>query len=122
MLTRAKYINFLIYEVFLEVGLTQLVCKPTLTTWNNKLDLILVSNTEIVGDVAKIAPLPKCRHCLCPVLVDLYIEVIYDSNNVNARLWNKGNYATINKKLEKTNWCIMFDVQPIDQYYGAYLK
>ena len=42
----------------------------------------MVSNTEIVGNVAILPPLPKCQHCL--VVVDLYIEVNDDSNSVNV--------------------------------------
>ena len=70
------------------------------------MDLILVSNTEIVGDVAILSPLPKCQHC--PVIVDLYIEVNDNLNSANVRLWKKGNYAAINKELERINWESIF--------------
>ena len=66
----------------------QLVCESTFTTSNNILDLILVSKTGIVDDVAILPPLPKCQHY--PVALDLYIEVNDDLNSVNVRLWNKG--------------------------------
>ena len=95
------------YEIFVEVGLTQLVCEPTITTSINILDLILVSNTEIVRDVAILPPLSKCQHF--PVAVDLYTDVNDDSNSVNVRLWNKGNYAAINEELERINLESMFE-------------
>ena len=89
-----------LYEIFLEFGSTQLVCELTFTTSNNMLELILVSNTGIIGDVAILPPLPKCQHCL--MVEDLYIEVNDDSNSVDVRLWNKGIYAAITEKLERT--------------------
>ena len=86
-------------EIFLKVGLTHLVFEPTSTTSNNILDLILLPNTEIVGDVTILPPLPKCQHR--PVVVDLYIEVNYDLNIINVRLRrNKGNYGAINEEPE----------------------
>ena len=51
--------------------------------------------------MAILPPLPKCQHC--PVVVDLFTEVNDNSNSVNVRLWNKGNYAAINDELEQTN-------------------
>ena len=96
--SRAIFFDRSFYETFLEVGLTQLVCEPTFITSNNILDLILVSNTEIEGDVAVLPPLPKYLHCL--MVVNLYIEVNGDSNSVNLRLWSRGNHAAINEELE----------------------
>ena len=86
--SRATSFNRSFYEIFLEVGLTQLVFEPTFITSNNILDPILVSNTEIVGDVTILPPLPKCQHC--PVVVDLYFEENDYSKSVKVRLWNKG--------------------------------
>ena len=105
--SRATSFDRSFYELFLEVGLTQRLCEPTFTTSNKKLDLILVKNTEIVRDVATLLPLPKCQHC--PMVVDFYIEENDDSNSGNVRLWNKGNYAAINKKPERINWESMFE-------------
>ena len=53
-------------------GLTQIVYEPTIMTSGNTLDLILVSNTEMIGDVSVVSPLPRCCHC--PVVVDIYIS------------------------------------------------
>ena len=67
--SRATSFDHSFYEKFLEIGLTQLVFEPTFTTSNSILDIILVSNSEKVGDVAILPPLPKFQHC--PVVVDL---------------------------------------------------
>ena len=63
------------------------------------MDLFLVSNTEIVGDVALLPHLPKCQHC--PVVVNVHTEVNDDSNSVNARLWNKVYYDAVNEEHER---------------------
>ena len=92
--------------------MTQLVREPTFTTSNNIVDLILVSNTEIVGDVTIVPPRPKCHHC--PVVLDLSIEVNDVSNSVNVSLWNKGKYTAINEEHERINWESMFESQARD--------
>ena len=51
-----------LYEIFMEVGSTTLVCEPTFTTSNNILELILLSDAKIVGDVAMLPPLSKGQH------------------------------------------------------------
>ena len=94
LLSRATSFVRSLYEIIMEVGLTQIVCKPTFTTSNNILDLILVSSTGIEDDVAKLPPLPKCQQC--PVVDGLYIEVIYDSNSVNVLSGKKFVYLPEN--------------------------
>ena len=51
--------------------------------------------------MAKLPPIPKFQHY--PVVVDLFIEVNDNSNSVNVRLWNKGDYAAVNEELERNN-------------------
>ena len=60
-----------------------------------------MANTEIVGEVAILLPLPTCQRC--PVVVDIYIEKNDNSISVKVRLWNKGNYAAIIEELERIN-------------------
>ena len=100
--SRATPFDRSLHEIFLEVELTQLVFQPTFTASINILELILIPNTEILGEVAKLPLLPKCQHCL--VVVDLYIEVNDNLNSVDERLWSKGNYAAINEELGRINW------------------
>ena len=45
-----------------------------------------------------------------------------DSNNINVRLWNKGDYAAINEELERISWESIFVGQTIDQCYGTFLN
>ena len=56
------------------------------------------------------------------MIVDVYIEVNDDSNNVNEHLWNKGNCAAINEELERIYWESMFEGQTIVQCYGTFLN
>ena len=87
--------------MFLQTGLTKLVCEPTFTTSNNMQHLILLSNTEIVGEVAILPSLPKCQHF--PGAEELCIEVNDDLISSNVCLWHKGNYAAINEEFEQLN-------------------
>ena len=80
----------------------------------------MLSNTEIVEDVAVLPQLPKCQHY--PVVLDLYIEVNDDSNCISVRLWNKRNYAAMKEELEIINGESMFDGQTIDKCYGTFLN
>ena len=91
------------YESFLMAGLSQIVTQPTFASSGNILDLILVSNSEMVGDYYVLPPLPRCHHS--PVLVDLYLPSISTSSTViPARLWSKGNYSAISRELKGLDW------------------
>ena len=56
------------------------------------------------------------------MVVDLYIKANNDSNSVNVRLWNKGNYTAINEELERINWKSIFEGKTIDQCYATFLN
>ena len=107
-------------EAFQEAGLTQVVYEPTLVTSGNTLDIILVSNTEIVGDVDLLAPLPHCYHC--PVLIDIYISCMSaDPQNSWARLWHKGNFRAVAQEIGGTCWELLFEGLDADQCYNLFL-
>ena len=70
--------------------------------------------------MALLPPLPKYQ--LSPLVVDLFIEVNYDSNSVNVRLWNTEKYAAITDELKRLKWKSLFEGQTIDQCYGTFLS
>ena len=97
------------YEVFLESGLTQLVSDPTYVS-GNILDLILVSNTEVVGNLEVLSPLPRCKHS--PVVVEIFLDACCSDQPeaVRAkRLWSKGNYVGMCQELETICWEYLFE-------------
>ena len=85
---------------------------------NNILNNILVSNTELVGNLAILPPLSKGQHC--PVVVGFYVELKDDSNSANVRLSNEGKYAAIDEELERINWESIFQGQMMDQCYETF--
>ena len=108
------------YEVFLEVGLRQIVCQPTFALSGNTLDLVLVSNAESVGNVEVLPPLPQCHHA--PVLVDLCMDEVLDcAEEKYIRLWHKGNYAAICSELESLDWSLMFEGQMVDDCFSIFV-
>ena len=64
-------------------------------------------DTEMVGDVGILPPLPKFQHY--PVVLNFSIEVNDDLNSVTACFWKKGKYAEINEDLERISWESMFE-------------
>ena len=114
-------IEHLYFGSFLEAGLVQLVQEPTFVTSGNTLDLILVSNPEIVGDVTVISPLPRCHHC--PVLATLLLPLEPNSAGVKyTRLWHKGNYSAISEELMSVCWDSLFEGESVDSSYEIFLN
>ena len=113
-------IDRLFFESFLEAGLVQIVEDPTFVSSGNILDLILVSNHEMVGDVSVGAPLPRCHHC--PVLADLYLSTSVTSVEKYVRLWSKGNYAAISRELGGVGWESLFEGRSLDECYNLFIS
>ena len=108
------------YESFLEAGLTQIVHLPTFVASGNTLDLILVSNSEMVGDLEVLPPLPHCQHC--PVVVRLFLADTQDTSvRSTVRLWSKGNYPAICRELEGVDWESLFEGLSVDDCYIMFL-
>ena len=109
------------FEAFQEAGLTQIVHEQTLITSGNTLDLILVSNTEMIGDLHIAAPLPRCYHC--PVLVDVYIPLLpVESQNRWGRLWHKGNFGAISREVHGICWEVLFEGLTVDECYNLFME
>ena len=109
------------YEAFLEVGLTQSVSMPTFALSGSILDLIFVSNAEMVGSIEVLPPFPRCHHS--PVLVDLCLEDTLDPPAEKyIRLWNKGNYVAVCNELESMDWDSLFVDQDIDDCFSQFVE
>ena len=109
------------YEVFLESGLTQLVSDPTYVS-GNILDLILVSNTEVVGNLEVLSPLPRCKHS--PVVVEIFLDACCSDQPeaVRAkRLWSKGNYVEMCRELETICWESLFEGLSAQDCYTKFM-
>ena len=94
------------FDLFTSLGLTQWVTEPTYPRSGNILDLILTSESDRVGLIEVIAPLPGCDHC--PTAFDYVFSNQLDPAPNSAptvqRAWHKGRYRAISRSLETTNW------------------
>ena len=67
------------------------------------LDLVLVSEDELVSNITHIAPLGKSDHD--NLIFQLYIPIEHTVNNNYTRyIMNKGNYKKMRDELSKFNW------------------
>ena len=109
------------YDVFLSVGLVQLVREQTHDISGNTLDLVLVSDEENVGEVVVLPPLPGCHHC--PVLVDVLVPGICGGDvdgGDDIKLWHKGNYQAMSERLAVVDWEVLFEGESVDGCFGVF--
>ena len=96
-------LNF--YDLFLHLGLEQIIKEPTNFPSGNIIDLCLSSNFERIGTYEVLAPLPSCTHA--PVLVHYVFQNSIDSSEVfdgHERLWSRGSYENIHDALINIDW------------------
>ena len=95
------------FELFMNLGLAQIIKKPTIFPSANILDLFLTSDPERVGEYNVLPPFPGCAHC--PIVV----SYIFQLNNVNSsstgdtssvRAWSKGKYNLIADCISFIDW------------------
>ena len=94
------------FDLFNSLGLTQWVTEPTYPRSGNILDLVLTSESDRIGQLQAIAPLPGCDHCptVFHYIFSNETDPESDTATVPRRAWHKGNYAVIRQSLEATNW------------------
>ena len=93
-------------EGFNSVGLVQWVTEPTYPSSGNTLDLLFTTQSDCMGKVEVVEPLPACDHC--PVLFE-YLCDSEDLHEVGSQvskrlLWHKGKYSRMNDELSCINW------------------
>ena len=106
------------YDLFLILGLTQVVHDATFPSSGNILDLVLTSEVESTGEVYILSPLPNCHHC--PVVVELFVD-LPSSGQRSIRLWFKGNYSLVNQELYGVDWESEFEGRSANSCYERLL-
>ena len=108
---------------------TQWVCEPTYPRSGNILDLFFTSDTDRVGQVRVLPPLPKCDHC--PVIVDNLFKFAPSAVSqtrpsvLKARHWERGHYNIMMRQLSLVDWDFEFahkDVDACFQRFGDILN
>ena len=94
-------------DMFVSLGLSQWVYEATYPRSGNILDLVLTSESDRIGLVKVLPPLPGCDHS--PILFEY--AFVADSSHETAsslhhthRNWHKGNFGSIANCLASTDW------------------
>ena len=110
------------WETFLSLGLTQWISEPTYPQSGNVLDLILTTDTDRIGAVKVLAPIPGCDHC--PTLC----EYLFNRNPLSEtsmgeprRRWHHGKYEKISKRLSEIDWDLEFHYLDVQEAYSRFL-
>ena len=97
----------LFYDMFAVAGLNQWVDKPTFVPSGNVLDLVLTTDTDVIGSVDVLPPLPRCHHS--PVIFEYVCLMLpEDGSSDSRRLWFKGNYTAMSHELHSLDWNLLF--------------
>ena len=108
---------------FDSLGLTQWVLEPTFPTSGNVLDLVLTTDSERIGYVRVLAPLPSCTddplmvgHC--PVVFSYVSQTLPAREDVSSRiLWHKGAFNEISAGLAALDWDFEFMDSLVQENY-----
>lgn len=109
-------------DCFTSLGLHQWVTTPTFVRSDNIIDLALTSESDRVGELKIMSPLPNCGHC--PVLLCYYFQfgVTTDNPPLIKRSWHRGKYNLINDRLSEIDWNFEFLNLSIDGMYNRFLS
>lgn len=107
-------------DCFNSLGLTQWVHEPTYPRSGNILDLILTSDSDRIGLVKVLSPLPGCDHC--PTLFEYAFVADHsqESDSPHAfphKHWHKGNYGAITSHLASLDWDFEFAYLGADETF-----
>ena len=115
-------LDSLFYDTFAVAGLTQWVDQPTYVPSGNVLDLVLTSDTNVVGNIEILPPLPNCHHC--PVVFEYLchsVLVLDNASELLQRQWFKANYAGMNQELHGLDWDFLFGDRDVGHCYDVFL-
>ena len=104
------------------MGLYQWVLEGTFHPSGNILDLVFTSESDVVGNVFVLPPLPGCHHS--PVVVEYFADAVVPSEEIcsESKLWHKGNYRAINNFLLSVDWMFEFEGGSAEDNYGLFLE
>ena len=114
--------DLLFYEMFILLGLHQVVSEPTYFPSCNTLDLFFTNDIDRVGQCTVLPPLPGCLHS--PVKVEYIFQSFLPVNDaincediVDERLWSRGRYDLLARCLNDVDWDTeLTTLLPSDQY------
>ena len=111
----------LFLEAFVLLGLTQWVREPTYPRSGNVLDLILTSESDRIGAVDVLPPLPGCDHCPITCHYIFGFSTSFNQPFSHRKLWHKGNYKQISSCLAEIDWDFEFSYLDCQSAYSHFL-
>ena len=107
-------------EAFGSLGLTQWVKEPTFPRSGNILDLILTSESDRIGRVEVLCPLPGCDHC--PTTLEyIFSGQLQASRSLqHKRAWHKGDYKALCKELSEVDWGLELAYLSTNEAYNVF--
>ena len=93
-------------DAFSSLGLHQWVREPTFPRSGNILDLVLTSESDRIGQVEVLPPIPGCDHSPTKFEYAFSLDVPNASMTTGAKHkhWFKGNYTAISSHLASVDW------------------
>ena len=91
-------------DAFADAGLTQVVEEPAIFPSGNIIDLCLLSHPERMGSISVLPPLlSTCSHGILH-LKYTFQDVQSMKQNINKRIWKRGDYENIARKMGEFEW------------------
>ena len=92
-------------EAFTSLGLTQWVNEATYPRSGNILDLVLTSETDRIGLVQVLPPIPGCDHSPTEFEYNFTADLSLDQSRSSPhRHWHKGNFHALSASLGRIDW------------------
>ena len=94
------------YDIFGDMGLTQIVKFPTFISSGNILDLVFLTDEGRHANLRFSQPFPKCGHVI--ISFDFLYNNDDSSQEVERFDWSRGDYRAMNDSLFETDWDFEF--------------
>ena len=108
-------------DAFADAGLTQVVEEPTIFPSGNIIDLCLLSHPERMGSISVLPPLlSTCSHGILHLKYTLQ-DVQSMKQNINKRIWKRGDYENIARKMGEFEWEVELAGMSTQQMYDKFL-
>ena len=110
------------YDVFCTLGLHQWVFESTFIDSGNVLDLVFTSESDRLGELMILPPLPRCHHS--PVVFEYFLEseIAPSSCNTCYYLWFKADYDLISDSLNDIDWISEFTDRTVNECFQIFVS
>ena len=108
------------FDLFMSIGLEQVICEPTNFPSCNTLDLILMTHPNRLGSSIVLPPLPHCSHGVILASYIFQFDPMLPEGETegDSRVWSRGRYDDLMvAALSDLNWYDeLYTLNAVDQY------